>query len=162
MGVRRIAAVVSLLLASASACAADVSTSVATPAPATAPLSAQPAAQPPQLFSKPMVFRGTLGDKQVQLSIRPKNPADEGLEGEYFVFGSSQKVLLAGDGEGDALLLEESENGKDISGQWDGKLEGDTLSGNWTSADFSITRPFVLKVLPTSAPVPAKKTTGTR
>lgn len=156
---RRIAAIVSLLLA-AGAHAADVSTPVSTPAPASTPL--QSAEPPPQLFSKPMVFRGTLGDKQVQLSIRPKNPADEGLEGEYFVFGSSQNVLLAGDGEGDALLLEESENGKDISGQWDGKLEGDTLSGNWTSADFSVTRPFVLKVLSTSAPVPAKKATGAR
>lgn len=154
--VHRIATIVSLLLASAGAYAADASA----PAPASIPVPAQVA--PPQLFSKPMVFRGTLGDKQVQLSIRPKNPADEGLEGEYFVFGSSQKVLLAGDGEGDALLLEESENGTDISGQWDGKLEGDTLSGNWTSADFSVTRPFVLKVLPTSTPVPAKKAAGTR
>ncbi|WP_188419164.1 hypothetical protein [Oxalicibacterium solurbis] len=157
---RRIAAIVPLLLAAAGAHAADVSTPVSTPASVSAPL--QSAEPPPQLFGKPMVFRGTLGDKQVQLSIRPKNPADEGLEGEYFIFGSSQKVLLAGDGEGDALLLEESENGKDISGQWDGKLEGDTLSGNWTSADFSITRPFVLKVLSTSAPAPAKKATGTR
>jgi len=158
--VRRIATIVSLLLASAGAYAADVSAPMSTSAAASAPV--QSAEPPPQLFSKPMVFRGTLGDKQVQLSIRPKDPADEGLEGEYFVFGSSQKVLLAGDDEGDALLLEESENGKDISGQWDGKLEGDTLSGNWTSADFSVTRPFVLKVLSTSAPVPAKKATGTR
>lgn len=152
---RRIAVAMSLLLASAGACAVDTPVQPAQP-------TAQPAAQTPQLFGKPMVFRGTLGDKQVQLSIRPKNPADEGLEGEYFVFGSSQKVLLAGDGEGDALFLEESVNGKDVSGQWDGKLEGDTLSGSWTSADFSVTRPFVLKILPTSAPVPAKKATGAR
>lgn len=140
-------------------------------APATVQAPIQPSTQSqspvqPQLFVKPMVFRGTLGDKQVQVSIRPKEVADEGLEGEYFVFGSSQKVLLAGDAEGDALLLEESENGKDISGQWDGKLEGDILSGNWTSADFSVTRPFLLKILSTDVPArsaaPAKKTAGAK
>lgn len=138
--------------------------------PAAVQTQAQPSAQSqspqPQLFVKPMVFRGTLGDRQVQVSIRPKEVADEGLEGEYFVFGSSQKVLLAGDAEGDALLLEESENGKDISGQWDGKLEGDTLSGHWTSADFSVTRPFVLKILATDVPaksvVPARKAASTK
>lgn len=98
-------------------------------------------------FAKPVFLRGTLGDAAVQFNLRPKAVADEGLEGEYFVFGSSNKILLAGEVEGDALFLEESENGTDISGQWDGKLQGDALVGNWTSADGAISRPFSLKII---------------
>jgi hypothetical protein len=99
-------------------------------------------------FSKPLVLRGTLGDGQVQLSIRPKAVADEGLEGSYFVFGRSANILLAGEMEDDTLFLEESENGTDISGQWQGKLQGDILSGTWTSADGETTRPFSLRIMP--------------
>jgi len=98
-------------------------------------------------FAKPVFLRGTLGGATIQFSLRPKEVADEGLEGEYFAFGGSGKVLLAGEVQGDALLLEESENGKDISGQWDGKLQGDQLVGNWTSADGSITKPFSLTAI---------------
>ena len=104
------------------------------------------------VFAKKVVLRGTLGDQQVQLTIRPKEIADEGLEGEYFVFGHSLKILLAGDIEDNLLFMEESENGTDISGQWDGKLTGDHLSGSWMSADGSVTKPFSLTVVPAALP----------
>lgn len=111
------------------------------------------------LFQKPVFLRGTLGDQNVQVNVRPKEQIDEGLEGEYFVFGRSLKILLAGEMEGTTLFMEESENGTDISGQWDGKLNGDTLSGSWMSADGSVTKPFSLKVIPaeTSQPPSPKK-----
>lgn len=111
------------------------------------------------LFQKPVFLRGTLGDQNVQVNVRPKEQIDEGLEGEYFVFGRSLKILLAGEMEGTTLFMEESENGTDISGQWDGKLDGDTLSGSWMSADGSVTKPFSLKIIPaeTSQPSSPKK-----
>jgi len=58
------------------------------------------------------------------------------------------------------LFMEESENGTNISGQWDGKLEGDSLVGSWMSADGTITKPFTLKAVvqkPAAAPAHAAK-----
>lgn len=117
------------------------------------------------LFSKPVVFRGTLGDTPIQFAVRPKAIADEGLEGEYFIFGRSQKILLAGELEDETLFLEESENGTSISGQWEGKLHGDVLQGTWKSADESVSRPFKLKLIPgrtiAQKPGPVRKVSST-
>ncbi len=127
------------------------------PAAQTAPKPAPaPGANVPALFHKPVFFRGVVGDINVQVNIRPKADIDEGIEGEYFIFGNSHKILLAGEIEGDQLFMEESENGTNISGQWDGKLEGDSLVGSWMSADGTITKPFTLKaVVQKPAAVPA-------
>jgi hypothetical protein len=116
--------------------------------PTTGATNAPAAATTSPLFLKPVFLRGTLGDQNVQVNVRPKEQIDEGLEGEYFVFGRSLKILLAGEMEGVTLFMEESENGTDISGQWDGKLNGDTLTGSWMSADGTVTKPFSLKVIP--------------
>lgn len=137
------------------AISSGVSAQVTAPAPAQAP-----GANVPALFHKPVFFRGVVGDINVQVNIRPKADIDEGIEGEYFIFGNSHKILLAGEIEGDQLFMEESENGTNISGQWDGKLEGDTLVGSWMSADGTITKPFTLKAViqkPAAAPAHAAK-----
>jgi hypothetical protein len=97
-------------------------------------------------FARPLTLRGKLGDKSIQMRLRPKAEADEGLEGEYFYFGQSAKILLAGEAEGDDLVMEESENGTDVSGQWEGKRQGDSLRGIWTSADGAVARPFDLHI----------------
>ncbi|WP_353157157.1 hypothetical protein [Herminiimonas fonticola] len=129
--------------------AADVKQAAVAPV-AAAPASASVAvSSAPAIFQKPVALRGTVGDVQVQVNLRPKEEVDEGHEGEYFVFGNSHKILLAGEIEKDGILfMEESVNGTDISGQWDGKLEGDVLAGTWMSADGSITKPFSLKIIP--------------
>lgn len=115
-------------------------------APASAPVAVSTA---PVIFQKPVALRGTVGDVQIQVNLRPKEEVDEGHEGEYFIFGNSHKILLAGEIEKDGVIfMEESVNGTDISGQWDGKLEGDVLIGTWMSADGSITKPFSLKIIP--------------
>ncbi len=111
----------------------------------------------PVLFQIPVALRGTVGDVQVQVNLRPKAEVDEGHEGEYFIFGNSHKILLAGEIEGGLLFMEESVNGTDISGQWDGKLEGDVLAGTWMSVDGSITKPFSLKIVQ-----PAQKQTSSK
>ncbi|ABR91299.1 Uncharacterized conserved protein [Janthinobacterium sp. Marseille] len=130
---------------------AQVAAATDAPKPAVAAGSTVPA-----LFHKPVFFRGVVGDINVQVNIRPKADIDEGIEGEYFIFGNSHKILLAGEIEGDQLFMEESENGTNISGQWDGKLEGDSLVGSWMSADGTITKPFTLKaVVQKPAAVPA-------
>ncbi|MFC7287774.1 hypothetical protein ACFQPC_06960 [Herminiimonas glaciei] len=134
-----------------------VSAQGAAPAAQAAPV---PGSNVPVLFHKPVFFRGVVGDINVQVNIRPKADIDEGIEGEYFIFGNSHKILLAGEIEGNQLFMEESENGTNISGQWDGKLEGDSLVGSWMSADGTITKPFTLKAVvqkPAAAPAHAAK-----
>ena len=149
---------ISVVAAMSSGAMAAEAVSVAAPANATNTAVAVASTAAP-LFQKPVFLRGTLGDQNVQVNVRPKEQIDEGLEGEYFVFGRSLKILLAGEMEGTTLFMEESENGTDISGQWDGKLEGDTLNGSWMSADGLVTKPFNLKVIPaeTSQPASPKK-----
>lgn len=100
-------------------------------------------------FVKPVTLRGKLGDGDIQVNLRTKEQMEDGVEGEYFYFGRSQNILLAGEIEGEYLFMEESENGTDVSGQWDGKLADNTISGEWQSADGKIKKPFTLRVVRT-------------
>ena len=128
--------------------AADVKQAAVTPVAAVSPSAPVAVSMAPVIFQKPVALRGTVGDVQIQLNLRPKEEVDDGHEGEYFIFGNSHKILLAGGFEKDGVLfMEESVNGTDISGQWDGKLEGDVIAGTWMSADGSITKPFALKII---------------
>ncbi|RBA25757.1 hypothetical protein EV677_1426 [Herminiimonas fonticola] len=141
-----IASLIATLALAANGFAADaVAVAPTAVVPASIPVAVSSA---PVIFQKPVALRGTVGDVQIQVNLRPKEEVDEGHEGEYFIFGNSNKILLAGEIEKDGVLfMEESVNGKDISGQWDGKLEGDVLAGTWMSADGSITKPFSLKII---------------
>ena len=98
-------------------------------------------------FVKPVALRGTLGPDQIQVSLRTKAEFEDGIEGDYFLFGSSQKILLAGEIEGEDLFLEESANGKDVSGQWGGKMVGDVITGEWQSPDGKISKPFEIRIV---------------
>jgi hypothetical protein len=100
------------------------------------------------LFARPVTLRGTLDGVPIQMELHLKPGETDALEGTYFVIGQNNKVLLAGEFEEDALMMEESANGKDVSGLWDGVYDGATLSGNWSSVDGSALRPFLLKVGP--------------
>lgn len=138
--------VIAALVFAANGFAADLKQEAVAAVPASAPVAVSSA---PVVFQKPVALRGTVGDIQIQVNLRPKEEIDEGHEGEYFIFGNSHKILLAGEIEKDGVIfMEESVNGTDISGQWDGKLEGDVLAGTWMSADGSITKPFSLKIIP--------------
>jgi hypothetical protein len=99
------------------------------------------------LFAKPVVLRGTLGEQKIQAHIGPKEDITEGIEGDYFVFGGPNKILLAGDLNRGELVMEESIDGKKISGRWIGTREGNTLRGTWTSSDDSVSKPFVLTLV---------------
>lgn len=119
---------------------------VATFAALVAPLSGM-AADAKQMFVKPVALRGTLGGDTIQMTLRAKEEYADGVEGDYFRFGHSHKVLLAGEIEGEEVFLEESENGTNISGEWDGKMAGEIFSGQWLSADGKERKPFSLRVV---------------
>jgi hypothetical protein len=102
---------------------------------------------PSGLYAAPTTLQGTLGETRIQMRLRPKTD-EEGLEGEYFRFGASARVLLAGEVEGVELVMEESENGTDVSGQWLGTIDGRRISGTWQNADGSVSLPFSLSMMP--------------
>ena len=122
------------------------------------PLAQSPAAG---LLARPVTLRGTLGTDKIQMQLHLKASPEEGIEGNYLLFGQSSKVLLAGETENDDLSMEESIDGSVISGQWDGKIEANTIRGTWLSADGSVSKPFELHVVPTAGLAaqkpPAKK-----
>jgi hypothetical protein len=99
------------------------------------------------LFAKPVALRGSLGEAQIQVNLRVKEEFEDGVEGDYFLFGQSRHILLAGEIEGDELFLEESENGTDVSGQWNGKLVGDIITGEWQSVDGKLSKPFRVAIV---------------
>lgn len=117
-------------------------------ADAAPPIVHSPAAS---LLAKPVTLRGKLGDQAIQVHLHLKEQIDEGVEGDYFLFGRTQKILLAGEVDNNTVALEESENGTDISGQWDGKIDGNVIRGTWTSADFNVTKPFEVTVVAATA-----------
>ncbi|MGS0740602.1 hypothetical protein ACVBEF_02015 [Glaciimonas sp. GG7] len=98
------------------------------------------------LFAKPLVLRGTLGDATIEMRLQLKPDPTEGLQGTYSAIGQSAKILLAGEYDGSDVIMEESVNGKDVSGEWSGKFDGTTFSGTWSTTDDAIAKPFVLKV----------------
>jgi hypothetical protein len=138
---QRIAFMLMLLLSGFLIARAAVAADQAIPAP-------KAGARLAQLFVRPVTLRGTLNGAQIQMELHLKPGEEASLEGSYFLFGQNHKILLVGEFEEDALMMEESVNGKDVSGLWDGVYDGTVLSGNWSSVDGSVLRPFVLKVVP--------------
>ena len=98
------------------------------------------------LFAKPLTLRGTLGDAKIEMHLQLKPDPTEGIQGTYVVAGQSGKILLAGESENTDVIMEESVNGKDVSGEWAGTLVGDTFRGTWSTTDDAVTKPFVLVV----------------
>lgn len=111
-------------------------------------------------FVQGVSLRGTLGSSMVQIDLRTKEEFEDGIEGDYFLFGQSHTILLAGEIEGNELFLEESVNGKDVSGQWNGKMAGDTIVGEWQSADGMTHKPFSLRIVRTAPPKKAAEPAG--
>jgi hypothetical protein len=107
-------------------------------------VSAVPAAQ--NLFAKPLTLRGTLGDAKIEMHLQLKPDPTEGIQGTYVVAGQAAKILLAGESENTDVIMEESINGKDVSGEWAGTLVGNTFSGTWSTTDDAVTKPFTLVV----------------
>jgi hypothetical protein len=97
-------------------------------------------------FATPLTLRGTLGDAQIEMHLQQKPDPSEGIQGSYVIAGQSAKILLAGESDNADILMEESVNGKDVSGEWAGKLVGNTFSGTWSTTDDAVTKPFALTV----------------
>lgn len=109
-------------------------------------------AKAPAMPATGLVLRGSLGADQVQLQLRPKPEDDGGVEGNYFIFGGRAQILLAGEFDDEGFWMEESVNGRDVSGQWEGGRQGDAFTGSWRGADDGPTKPFILRIVRSAKP----------
>lgn len=116
------------------------------PTPVVSVSSIKPISAASTIFARPVFLRGMLGELQIQMYLHPHVDYEDSVQGDYFVFGKSAKILLAGEFQADELVLEESENGSDVSGQWSGRLEGTVFRGTWYSDDQSRSQPFDLTI----------------
>ncbi|MGA2548792.1 MAG: hypothetical protein ABSF50_01480 [Burkholderiaceae bacterium] len=96
------------------------------------------------------VYRGRLGEHDIQLELALEQGVEDSVEGSYFVFGEGAKILLAGEFEGSHLTMEESHNGKDVSGTWMGEISASGIAGLWHDASESKELSFQLTRIPGS------------
>jgi len=107
------------------------------------------------VFARAIELRGHLGAKQVRMHLQPKTEDRDSVEGSYVIVAGSQqsqKILLAGEVTAERLSMEESVDGTDVSGQWDGDLVGQTVRGIWLSADGNVRQDFTLEIVDTESP----------
>lgn len=129
-----------------------------TPSAVVSTSSIKPIPAASRIFARPVFLRGMLGELQIQMYLHPHVDYADSVQGDYFIFGTSAKILLAGEFQGDELAMEESVNGSDVSGQWSGRLEGPVFRGTWYSDDQSRSRPFELTVFEPKGAIPSAGT----
>ncbi|HEU4620915.1 MAG TPA: hypothetical protein VFS42_01705 [Burkholderiaceae bacterium] len=95
------------------------------------------------------IYRGKLGDALIQMRIAAKPDEPGSYSGDYFAYGGGQNVLVSGEIDEETFFLEESDDGRRISGSWEGKMIVEAsrgyIVGVWKNADESETRPFRLE-----------------
>ena len=99
-----------------------------------------------KIFASPVYMRGTLGKLRIKMYLQPHADYEESVQGNYSVSGKTEKIMLAGELQGDELSMEESVNGSDVSGQWSGRLEGTVFHGTWYSDAQSRSLPFEVTI----------------
>ncbi|WP_011297524.1 hypothetical protein [Cupriavidus necator] len=100
-------------------------------------------------FAKLPVYVGKVGDKPVRLRIGPKPDERDSLRGEYTANGVPGVRLLAGEWEDGSFLMEESDDGTRVSGNWEGTIDASgAVRGTWTDAfNPANVLPFIIRPL---------------
>ncbi len=108
----------------------------------------RPLSPRPEFASLP-VYAGTLGGQPVRLRLGPKPDERDSVHGEYSVGRTGGVRLLAGEYENGAFLMEESNDGTHVTGNWEGTIDGaGVVHGNWTDPlNPAIVLPFMIRPL---------------
>jgi hypothetical protein len=95
------------------------------------------------------VYVGKVGDQPVRLRIGPKPDERDSVRGEYSTGRGPGVRLLAGEYENGAFLMEESDDGTRVSGNWEGTIDASgAVRGTWTDAfNPAIILPFFIRPL---------------
>ena len=125
-----------------------------------------PGAVQPHILQAAGVYRGSLGQKQIQLTLRPKSASTDSLVGEYFIFGEGQVIQLVAEIEPEGLTYEfwaeESRNGSDVSGEWQGSWRAASanatamIEGTWRDENTQQALPIQLNKVALSPPAKLK------
>ncbi|WP_183292817.1 hypothetical protein [Cupriavidus alkaliphilus] len=109
--------------------------------------TARPLAPRPEYASLP-VYVGKVGDQPVRMRLGPKPDERDSVRGEYSGRGAGVR-LLAGEWEDGAFLMEESDDGTRVSGNWEGTIDASgAVRGTWTDAfNPAIVLPFFIRPL---------------
>jgi hypothetical protein len=95
------------------------------------------------------VYRGTLGATTIELVLTLDTTAEDSVDGWYVPVGvapsPANRVLVAGEFEMDALSMEESHNGVDVSGTWSATVSKGGIDGTWSDAEGEHEMPVMLK-----------------
>lgn len=93
------------------------------------------------------VYVGTVGDKPVRMRVAPKSDTRDSLQGEYTIGDGRSVRLLSGEWDDGSFLMEESDDGTRVSGNWEGQIDQNgAVRGTWTDAfDPSIVLPFFIR-----------------
>ncbi|MGN5479703.1 hypothetical protein ACTMU2_30900 [Cupriavidus basilensis] len=85
----------------------------------------------------------------MRLRIGPKPDERDSLRGEYTANGVAGVRLLAGEWEDGSFLMEESDDGTRVSGNWEGTIDASgAVRGTWTDAfNPAIVLPFFIRPL---------------
>ncbi|SDD03552.1 hypothetical protein SAMN05216345_105307 [Cupriavidus sp. YR651] len=98
-------------------------------------------------YARLPVYVGNVGDKSVRLRIGPKSDTRDSLQGEYTTGDAKGVRLLSGEWENGAFLMEESDDGTRVSGNWEGQIDQNgAVRGTWTDAfNPAIVLPFFIR-----------------
>ncbi|MFJ4291953.1 hypothetical protein ACIP1U_19535 [Cupriavidus sp. NPDC089707] len=109
--------------------------------------TARPLAPRPE-YAKLPVYVGKVGDQPVRLRLGPKPDERDSVRGEYTGRGAGVR-LLAGEWENGAFLMEESDDGTRVTGNWEGNIDASgAVRGTWTDAfNPAIVLPFLIRPL---------------
>lgn len=102
---------------------------------------------PRQEYSQYPTYVGTVGDKQVRMRIAPKTDTRDSLQGEYQIGDGKGVRLLSGEWDNGTFLMEESDDGTRVSGNWEGQIDRNgAVRGTWTDAyNPAIVLPFFIR-----------------
>ncbi|XQU73580.1 hypothetical protein EPAKOI_001301 [Cupriavidus sp. H18C2] len=102
---------------------------------------------PRQEYSQYPVYVGTVGDKPVKMRIAPKTDTRDSLQGEYSIGDGKGVRLLSGEWDNGTFLMEESDDGTRVSGNWEGQIDRNgAVRGTWTDAyNPAIVLPFLIR-----------------
>jgi hypothetical protein len=105
---------------------------------------AQPAAAAHTTLFVSGVYRGHIGEHQVEMTLNLDADSPDSVHGWYLIEGdpSHAKVLLAGELEDEALSMEESKNGVDVSGHFNAVLAAGEFSGEWSDINGEQVQPI--------------------
>jgi len=86
-------------------------------------------------YAKLPVYVGTIGDQPVRLRLGPKPDERDSVRGEYAIGNKPGVRVLAGEYENGGFLMEESDDGTHVTGNWEGTIDAaGVVRGTWTDA----------------------------